>query len=103
VLVLLWPTLGAMRLPVTVYALAIGAMMWRAAARARDDDPRALLGLAGAIVFALSDSLIALNKFRAPIEGVRVPILLTYWSAQTLVALSVPPRETEPGGSDRAA
>lgn len=104
VLVLLWPTLGAMRVPVTAYALAIGAMMWRAAARARDDDPRALLGLAGAIVFALSDALIALNRFRAPIEGVRVPILLTYWSAQTLVALSVPPRSSEPGrGSEQAA
>lgn len=95
VLALLWPSLGAMRLPVTVYALAIGAMMWRAAARARGDDPRALLGLVGAIVFALSDALIALNRFRAPIEGVRVPILLTYWSAQLLVAISVPAREAD--------
>jgi uncharacterized membrane protein YhhN len=90
---LLWPSLGAMRLPVVAYALVIGAMMWRAAARARSDDPRALVGLVGAIVFALSDALIALNKFRAPIEGVRVPILLTYWTAQTLVAASLPPRD----------
>ncbi len=89
---LLWGGLGPLKIPVVAYATVIGAMMWRAAVRARNEDLYALLGLAGAIIFAVSDALIAVNKFFIPVEGVRVPILLTYWVAQTLIAASVPPR-----------
>ncbi len=92
--VVLWPHLGAMRPPVLAYAAAIAVMMWRAAARADALGGRAWLALIGAIVFATSDAMIALNRFHAPIEAVRVPIMATYWAAQALIAASVLPRAT---------
>lgn len=87
---LLWPRLGPMQVPVAVYASVIAAMMWRAAARARSEEPLALLGLAGALLFALSDSVIAINRFWAPVEHGRVAILVLYWLSQLLIAGSVP-------------
>jgi alkenylglycerophosphocholine/alkenylglycerophosphoethanolamine hydrolase len=91
VLVLLWPRLGQMRTPVVAYVVVICAMMWRAAARI-DGAPVSLfadwLALGGAVVFAASDTLIALDRFQAPIRGVRFPIILLYWLGQWGIALS---------------
>ena len=87
------PGLGDMRVPVMLYVLAIGIMMWRAAARVGHDGPpqRAeLSALAGAVLFGLSDTLIGLDRFHAPIAGVRYPIGLLYWAGQTGIALSAP-------------
>lgn len=87
----LWSGLGGMAIPVAVYCVAITAMLWRAAARvgARGAASRAeWLGLAGAIAFAASDSLIALNRFDAPIHLVGYPIMILYWLGQTGIALS---------------
>jgi len=89
----LWlrPGLGAMTLPVVVYMLAIGTMMWRAAARV---DSTARLtssewaALAGAILFGLSDTLIAIDRFRAPVPGARYAIILLYWAGQAGIAAS---------------
>jgi alkenylglycerophosphocholine hydrolase len=86
---LVWPGLGALTLPVGVYMIAIGAMMWRAAARVDPGRAGALLGCGGAVLFGLSDTLIALDRFRAPIEGVRYPIILLYWAGQAGIAWSV--------------
>jgi uncharacterized membrane protein YhhN len=91
------PGLGDQALPVAVYVAAICVMMWRAAARV-GATPRgptsAWLALAGAVIFAGSDSLIALDRFHAPIAGVRYPILILYWLGQLGIALSA--RRTEP-------
>ena len=89
------PGLGDMVLPVTLYVLAIGVMMWRAAARVGHEGPprpAELSALAGAVLFGLSDTLIGLDRFHAPIAGVRYPIGLLYWAGQTGIALSVAPR-----------
>ena len=91
------PGLGGMAGPVTLYVTAIGVMMWRAAARVRRDGPtrRAKMSAAvGAILFGLSDTLIGLDRFHAPIPGVRYPIILLYWAGQALIAASAfrPPR-----------
>ncbi len=94
---LLWDRLGPMRVPVVIYSTTIGAMIWRAAARAEARDDRyGAIALAGAITFALSDGIIAINKFYAPVTGGRVAILLTYWLAQTLIAFGVPPHDAKP-------
>ncbi len=45
--------------------------------------------LAGAVLFALSDTLLALNRFDAPIEGARYAIILLYWLGQWGITLSV--------------
>jgi uncharacterized membrane protein YhhN len=68
---LLRPGLGTLALPVGAYVVVITIMMWRAAARV--GSPRAgraaWLGLAGAIAFGSSDTLIAVTRFLQPIEG----------------------------------
>jgi alkenylglycerophosphocholine/alkenylglycerophosphoethanolamine hydrolase len=97
VLVALWPGLGPMRVPVSVYTLVICTMIWRAAARV-GAVPRtsAQLALAGAIVFALSDSMIALGRFGGHLlpEDIRtgwplrVAIMSTYWLGQGAIAAS---------------
>jgi uncharacterized membrane protein YhhN len=87
--------LGTMALPVTAYVLAIVGMLWRAAACVGDSARGARLarlGLAGALLFAASDSLIGLDRFHAPIAGVRAPIILSYWAGQLGLALSARPR-----------
>jgi alkenylglycerophosphocholine/alkenylglycerophosphoethanolamine hydrolase len=65
--------------------------MWRAAARVGSPaTPRlaARLGIAGAIAFGASDTLIALDRFAQPIPGVQLPILVLYWLGQWGIAAS---------------
>lgn len=83
------PGLGEMTLPVAVYMAVICAMMWRAAARLGGPAPRAArLGLAGALAFAASDTLIAFDRFHAAIPGVGSPIMILYWLGQCGIAAS---------------
>ena len=84
----LFPRLGGLALPVGVYVGAIVAMMWRAAACVGRERPTALRALVGAVMFGLSDTLIAVDRFRKPIAGVRYPIILLYWAGQAAIALS---------------
>jgi uncharacterized membrane protein YhhN len=85
------PGLGSLKGPVVAYMAAIGTMVWRAAARvgrgerARPGEWSALLG---AVAFAASDTLIALDRFEAPIPGARYAIILLYWAGQLGIALS---------------
>ena len=89
------PGLGDMTVPVVVYMLAIGAMMWRAAAR-WGAHPGAASALVGAALFGLSDTLIAIDRFRAPIPGARYAIILLYWAGQTGIAASAAPPTRDP-------
>ena len=85
------PGLGEMTVPVVVYMLAIGGMMWRAAAR-WGDHPGATAALVGAVLFGLSDTLIAIDRFRAPLPGVAsLAIILLYWAGQAGIAASARP------------
>jgi alkenylglycerophosphocholine hydrolase len=107
----LWPDLGEMRGPVVAYVVAICAMVWRAAARvgrAGAPRPGEWAGLAGAILFALSDTLIALDRFvcsrgmdprslmdrecfalpGASVPHARLAIILLYWAGQLGIAAS---------------
>ena len=94
---LLRPGLGTLALPVGAYVVVITIMMWRAAARV--GIPRAgrvaWLGLAGALAFGASDTLIAVTRFLHPIEGGRVPIMLLYWLGQWGIAASAALAERE--------
>ncbi|MCP4370587.1 MAG: lysoplasmalogenase, partial [Deltaproteobacteria bacterium] len=49
----------------------------------------ALLAFAGAALFVLSDSALALNKFGEPFAAARALTLTTYFSAQWLIGLSI--------------
>ena len=91
VFLLLRPGLGPTALPVGVYVAVISAMMWRAAARVGGPGTpalAALVGLAGAVAFGASDTLIAFDRFRAPIPGVRWPVMGLYWLGQLGIAAS---------------
>jgi uncharacterized membrane protein YhhN len=87
---LLRPGLGTLALPVGSYVVVITAMMWRASACVGSPHTgrAAWLGLAGAVGFGASDTLIAVTRFLQPIEGGRVPIMLLYWLGQWGIAAS---------------
>ncbi|HEY3269530.1 MAG TPA: lysoplasmalogenase [Armatimonadota bacterium] len=77
--------LGAMAAPVAVYIGVICAMMWRAAAQA-DRGRWAWLGLAGALMFGASDTLIALARWTPGFAASGLLIMALYWGGQALIA-----------------
>lgn len=86
---LMLPGAGALTLPLAVYVLVIGAMIWRAAACALEPQDDALIRwgpLAGAILFGFSDMLIGIHRFAQPLSGAAFAIILSYWAGQTLFA-----------------
>jgi uncharacterized membrane protein YhhN len=81
-LISLWlvPETGALKIPVTVYIFAITAMTtsalgsrfgWRVAA--------------GAVLFMLSDTFLAIGKFNGPFLGRGYLVWATYYAAQHLI------------------
>lgn len=88
----LWPGLGPLRGPVAVYVGVILAMAWMAAARwLRLPSAGAAAAAGGALLFVLSDTLLALDRFRGRFAYARALVLTTYYGAQALIALSVRP------------
>lgn len=85
VLAWLWPVLGRLRLPVTAYLGVISAM---AAAALCVAGAAPWLGL-GALLFVLSDALIAIDKFRRPVPFRGPAIWITYYAGQVLIAASL--------------
>jgi alkenylglycerophosphocholine hydrolase len=85
----LWllPRTGALRVPVMVYGAALSGMMLAAAARAElRQDVSGWLAAAGAVVFMVSDSALAVRQFRGPYPRAQTLILASYWLAIGLVA-----------------
>ena len=86
----LWPHLGTMRLPVLVYMLVILVMAWQALAQWwLERGTGSLLAAAGAVLFVISDSVLALNRFQRPFHSAQAIILATYYLAQLLIAWSI--------------
>ena len=86
---LMLPGAGALTLPLTVYVVVIGAMIWRAAACALETQDDVLMRwgpLAGALLFGFSDFLIGIHRFHQPMPGAAFSIILTYWAGQALFA-----------------
>ncbi len=87
---ILYPYLGKMRIPVTIYVLVILVMAWQALARwSSMQTAGAMLAAAGAVTFVFSDSALAFNRFYKEHRSSRLIVLSTYWLAQWLIALSV--------------
>jgi len=77
------PWLGDMRLPVRVYGVVISFMLMLAMHTIFIRDRKAGLYMAGgALLFVISDSVLAVNKFYQPFEGAGLLIMLTYGLAQ---------------------
>jgi uncharacterized membrane protein YhhN len=96
-LYLLWDAIGApLRVPVIVYVLVLACMGGQALARARlfvqrgdAQAPAARLAAAGALMFLLSDSLLAWNRFHGAIPGSSLWVLSAYYLALWWIARSV--------------
>jgi uncharacterized membrane protein YhhN len=88
ILTLLSDGLGDMRMPATLYALGILTMLLAAINRERKVNRQSfLLVLAGAILFVLSDSIMAVNRFEQPFEMAHMASMISYISAQYLIAI----------------
>lgn len=91
-----------LKFAVLVYILVIVGMNWRALAKIRNlDDIKAgvtssshkkwthLVACIGSILFLISDSFLALNRFHSPVTHQRWIVMTTYYLAQLGIALSV--------------
>ncbi|MEN9526383.1 MAG: hypothetical protein RLY56_334 [Pseudomonadota bacterium] len=88
---ILEPSLGEMRIPVAIYTTIICCMLWRAWATVgeRPSEPRkAWWAALGATSFALSDTLVAWNRFVEPSTTLSLVLMLLYWGGQFAIAAS---------------
>ncbi|PWA08674.1 lysoplasmalogenase [Flavobacterium laiguense] len=86
----LFPKLGALKIPVLVYAVVITTMLFFAfKGSLKWATPANNYILMGAIVFVSSDSILAFNKFYAPITHASFFIMATYCMAQYLIVLGI--------------
>ncbi|MEJ2342878.1 MAG: lysoplasmalogenase [Gemmatimonadales bacterium] len=84
------PHLGRMKIPVVVYITVIAAMAWFALERWHlQGSTSAALAASGSVLFLLSDSTLALNRFRAKFRLAELLVLSTYYASIWLTALSV--------------
>jgi len=106
----LYPIVWLLLLPFRILGIAVGGVLEllkailfcppascaapgrreRASARVGGKVPAraAWLGLAGAIAFGASDTMIAFDRFSTPIPGARWPIMILYWLGQGGIAAS---------------
>lgn len=83
---ILFPKLGALKVPVLIYASVLSLMCLFALFRYGYTSERSFfLALSGAILFMISDSLLAISKFFSPFEFSGVAIMCTYCCAQYLI------------------
>jgi uncharacterized membrane protein YhhN len=79
----LFPVLGDMKVPVVIYSIAITGMTLAALHRYQKTNSLSFwMVMVGALIFLLSDSMIAINKFLEPIPYANVLIMTTYIIAQ---------------------
>jgi uncharacterized membrane protein YhhN len=87
--VILIPGLNGMAVPVAAYIVVILTMAWQAWDQWDQIRRRwALLAFIGALLFVISDSILALNRFGEPFTAARALTLSTYYSAQWLISNS---------------
>lgn len=88
----LWPAIpGPLRLPVVIYVVALVAMAAQAATVWQTRRDRAgVCAASGGALFLFSDSIIAIDRFGFAFAWSKALILVSYWSAQYLIARSIP-------------
>lgn len=83
--------LGDLAVPVALYVVVICTMLWRGASRWGQPGVSAAsarAGLIGSVLFVISDTILALNIFVAPIPLGRFLNISTYWLGQLGIAVS---------------
>jgi uncharacterized membrane protein YhhN len=87
---ILYPTLGALKIPVIVYALALMIMVLQSIYRYGFTSVESFWWVCmGALFFMLSDSLLAMNKFYQPIPYAGILVMATYMAAVCFITLGV--------------
>ena len=82
----IYPFLGAMKLPVLIYAAIITLMLLASIhAFSLRTQSFGVISVAGTLIFAESDSTLAINRFVLPFEHAPFFIMLTYGIAQFLI------------------
>jgi uncharacterized membrane protein YhhN len=82
----LYSYLDGMLIPVTIYTLSILTMVLMAITRHNKTSAQSfILVFSGAVIFLLSDSMIAINKFITPLDYERLLIMITYILGQFLI------------------
>jgi uncharacterized membrane protein YhhN len=87
---LIGPNLGSMRGPVIAYIVVISIMVGRAVSALASpifSDTQAILIAAGAVLFYISDAILAAARFWKPWEYRRINLAL-YYGGQLLIALA---------------
>jgi len=85
---ILSPHLGEMKLPVRIYGVVISFMLMLAMHTLLGKNKRAGWWMTiGAVLFVVSDSLLAFNKFYEPFENAGVMIILSYGLAQLFIVM----------------
>lgn len=85
-LVILFPSLGPLKIPVMIYTGVILAMVLNALFRYGRTSPLSFwLVFVGAILFMVSDSILAINKFHTEIHHAGLLIMIPYIIAQFLI------------------
>lgn len=87
---LLSPKLGSLQIPVLMYALVLGGMLL-CAWHAFDKKHRIArqFVIPGAVLFVLSDSLLAINKFYHAFPYSGIAVMTTYALAQLLITIGI--------------
>lgn len=89
-MVVLFPTLGTLTIPVLTYSVVLMAMAINAVFRyGKTTTDSFWIVFAGAALFMVSDSLLALNKFYTPLDYSGPLIMLSYILAQYLIVEGV--------------
>lgn len=84
---LLYTSLGDLKLPVMIYAAVICTMLLCSLhVFYKTGRPANVYFVSGALLFVISDSLLAVNKFLSPFPLSAVFIMLTYCAAQFYIA-----------------
>ncbi len=85
-IIVLYPVLGDLRFPVIVYALILVIMVLNALFRyGRTTYKSFWMVFTGAVLFMVSDALLAVNRFLEPVEAGTFWVMFTYISAQFLI------------------
>ena len=87
---ILWKHTGNMTVHVSVYSLVLLIFLWQAAGQyGFYTTNTTAFGFWGALLFVLSDSLLAYNKFVKPLKWAPAILMVWYWAALYFLALSI--------------
>ncbi|WP_070966485.1 lysoplasmalogenase [Vibrio sonorensis] len=90
VYLLLLPSLDEVKLPVAIYFVVILLMAWSAIEFWRTSHSQAaVFAVMGALIFIISDLVLAIDRFRSSSRFSKQVIMTTYYTAQALFTLSV--------------